>query len=179
MKLYKKKNLTFSNGMLVTKKNKVVNINVDIVDQANYLETLSQKLAWLKEQPKSCSGPDFGKFKRMHSGTKVKLDTETPTLDKEVEKSLKLMDEIDHYNTTEQAESIINKEFKELVEFVNNKEIINSYSHVSKFDTPTLGNPLELTNEDIIRIVVEAVEAGLIRDLYQTECNDVLPIWVD
>lgn len=174
MKLYKKNNLTFSNGMLVTKKNKVVCVDINIVEQANKLETLNQKIEWLKDQPKACSGPDFSEFERVHSGTKVKLGTETPTLDKEIKKSLKLMDEIDHYNTTEKAEDVINDVFKELVEFVTNKEVIDYCSVVSKFDTPTLGNPLELTNEDIIRIVVEAIEAGLICDMYLHN-----PVWVD
>lgn len=163
MKLYKKSNLKCKNGYLVTDKKKVIGIDPSVVYQANALETMAQKVAWLEAQPKPCDGPDWSKFDRVHSGHKVKLHTKTPILDKKIEESLALAKEIDHYTYTEEAEAIIGNKFNDLVQFVSSNKVMNSSQYpLQKFDTPTLGNPLDWDLETIIRVVIDSITNGLI-----------------
>lgn len=164
MKLYKKKNLTLSDGLLVTKKNKIVCVDSNVVYQANKLETLKQQTDWINSKPKLYKEPNMDDFKREHCGHKVELHTSTPVLDKKIKESLQLVEEIDKKNDTEAAEHIINTMFDELLNFVNNKNVIGADGFCPKFDTPHLGDPLEWTNEDIVIVVANAVAAGVIQD---------------
>lgn len=162
MKLYKKKNLSMSHGMFVIENGKVIAVDRAIVNQANLLETLNQKLDFKNAHPKVVAEPNWDEFERKHIGTKIELDTPTPLLDQKIAESLKLMNEIDNHNNTENTEYILNNMFGELIEFISSKKVLGTDEGVAKFDTPTLGNPLEWTHEDIIRVVGDSISAGLI-----------------
>lgn len=163
MKLYKKKNISLINGMLVNKKNdKVIGVDSTVVAQANFLETLKQKTEWQKSKPSIEF--DDKPFERKHSGAKIKLDTPTPLLDDKVKETLKLADEIDKKNNTELTELIIKDMFDDLVQFIYNDKVIGVTDNFRNFDVPTLGNPCEWTYETIIRVVADAVGCGVIQE---------------
>ena len=149
-KMYKKSKLTFKDSFIVTKKGKIVAIDNEVVDLMNTLEERLQRAIFIDDQPEACAGPDLSKFERIHAGVNVSVKHETPTLDQKVEESMLLMQEIDDSNSV----TMLNMDLegmRPLLEFIGSDTVISvEHSTPHRFDTPRLGNPLELTIEDVI-----------------------------
>ena len=77
---------------------------------------------------------------------------ETPTLDKKIEESIALMDDIDTANKVDKLRAI-SAGYPKVIEFINSKEIIVCDDNEYRFDLATLGNPLEFTVEKFRRVV--------------------------
>ncbi len=144
MKLYKKEDLVLKNGYLVTAGgNEVIVVDPAAVCQANRLETLYQKAAYLAEQPEATPIPSLDGFERESSHDVPKFVCETPLNDAEVEHSIALMDEIDRAQVTQHMNEML-ESMTELVEFVKSDEVVELEGLApSQFDTPRLGDPLE------------------------------------
>lgn len=155
MKVFKKSELTLVDGLFVTPDNEIVCLDSDIVDLANELETKYQKALYLKEQPEAQPMPTLNGFKR-ESVNKIELFTiETPLNDKHNKEVIALMDEIDDAQLGRQMNDMLESMF-ELVMFVRNDTVVSlDAGVVHRFDTPKLGNPLDWTEDTVVKAVAK------------------------
>ena len=156
-KIIKKSELTLVDGMLV-KGDDVIGIEPSIIHQANMLETLAQKTAYLSAQPDYSPVPSLDGFEREYEADKLcQFTAATPLLDSKVKEAMDIMDEIDDVTTVEQANDML-ENYRELYEFCSVDYVVGNLDkpNVIKFDMPTLGNPLCLTTFDIEHIIAAA-----------------------
>lgn len=155
MKMYKKSQLELVDGMLVANGEDVVAIDISIVSEANMLETMVQKAAYLKAQPEAQPMPSLDGFERksIDDVEDLSFEVSTPALDFAMHESLKMMDELDAMNTASQANQTL-KEISNLVSFVKGDNVVSvDNMPIMKFDTPTLGSVLDLTVHDLVQYV--------------------------
>lgn len=157
MKFMKKEKLTYKNGYLINEKGKIVMPDYDVVYQFNKLEVEFQRALYLKAQPKAVAAPSMEGWEKVSEHDVDVEDmffAETPTLDKKIEESIALMDDIDAANKVDKLQ-VIAAGYPKVIEFINSKEIImrddNEYQY--HFDLATLGNPLEFTIEKFRKVV--------------------------
>lgn len=150
MKTYKKNKIKNKDGMLVTKKGKIITIDPEIIDLANYLETLYQK-AQHDMTIKMLTPTINNEFERVSEHEiDCEFEVDTPILDEQVEQSIKLMHEIDAVNNANKA-NIMLENMKPLVDFVSDDYIVAcSSDRIHKFDTPNLGDPLGWTIDSLL-----------------------------
>lgn len=154
MKMYKKSDVTLNHGLLISKDGDIILPNYLIVKQANSLETLVQKMAYLSAQPKATPAPSLDGFERVSidDSKSRKFEVSTPVMDAKADEAMKLMDEIDDVTTANAANAMLD-DFKEFLDFVTQDFVIDCGDQLYKFDTPTLGNVLELTEADVVDAV--------------------------
>lgn len=155
MKFMKKEKLTYKNGYLINEKGKIVMPDYDVVYQFNNLEEEFQKAMYLKAQPKAVAAPSmegWGKVSEHDVDVEDMFFAETPTLDKKIEESIALMDDIDAANKVDKLRAI-SAGYPKVIEFINSKEIIVYEDNEYRFDMATLGNPLEFTVEKFRKVV--------------------------
>ncbi len=155
MKMYNKSNLTFNGSFIIAPNREIVAVDPSIVAQANQLETLKQKAEYLAAQPEATPMPTLDGFKRksVRDSALSEFEVKTPIIDMKIAEGVALMDEIDDMQTAEVANRML-ADYIELLEFVDSDYVIDHNSdHVMRFDTPTLGNVLELTKQDIVDTV--------------------------
>lgn len=157
MKMYKKSDLTLTNGLLVSKDGDIILPSISIVDQANHLETLAQQSAYLMTQPEATPMPSLDGFKRVSikDNDGVKFTATTPLMDQKTEEAMAIMDELDDLATVKQANNMLH-EFAALLEFVGNDFVVDCGNELYCFDTPMIGSVLDLTKDDIVSVVASA-----------------------
>lgn len=163
MKMYKKSDLTLTNGLLVSKDGDIILPSISIVDQANRLETLAQQSAYLMTQPEAMPMPSLDGFKRVSikDNDGVKFTATTPLMDKKAEEAMAIMDELDDLATVKQANNMLH-DFAALLEFAGNDFVVDCGSELYCFDTPMIGSVLDLTKDDIVNVV--AYVCGMAED---------------
>lgn len=154
MKMYKKSDLTLNHGLLVSKDGDIIMPDYRIVQQANGLETMVQKTAYLAHQPEATPMPTLDGFERMSidDSESRKFKVDTPVMDAKADEAMKLMDEIDDVATANKANAMLDT-LKELFDFVTQDFVIDCGDQLYKFDTPVLGSVLELTEADVVKAV--------------------------
>lgn len=156
MKMYNKSDLKLVNGMLVNVGGDIVALDPKIIEQANELETLAQKVAFLAKQPDAAPMPSLDGFERESvDENKIKFNVETPLLDLKAKESMYIMDELDDVKISKRANAMADS-FKELISFVSDENVIDFGGVVTKFDMPTLGSILDLTIEDVTDVIATA-----------------------
>ena len=153
-KMYKKSDLRYEGGYLVTKDDKIVLLPFAIASKLMELEERLQKALWLKNKPE-VELPEYGEFVRK-SEFDVKLPqikVETPTIDKAVEFALKYKEDLDNQLTADAANKFISG-YTQVFQFVNSDLFVEG-DYDTRLDLPTLGNPLELTEDKIMQLVVD------------------------
>lgn len=155
MKFMKKDKLAYKNGYLINEKGKIVMPDCDVVYQFNNLEWEFQRALYLKAQPKAVAAPSMEGWEKV---SEHDVDVEdmffakTPTLDKKIEESIALMDDIDAANKVDKLRAI-SARYPKVIEFINSKDIIVRDDNEYQFDLATLGNPLEFTVEKFRKVV--------------------------
>lgn len=155
MKFMNKEKLTYKNGYLINQKGKIVMPDYDVVHQFNKLEVKFQRALYLKAQPKAVAAPSMKGWEKVSEHDVDVEDmffAETPTLDKKIEESIALMDDIDAANKVDKLQ-VIAAGYPKVIEFINSKEIIVYDDNEYRFDMATLGNPLEFTIEKFRKVV--------------------------
>lgn len=155
MKMYKKNDLHFIDGMLVTEDGKIVVPSAKIVRQFNDFETMCQRHDYLIDQPDYSPAPSLDGFERKSAfGHNGGFSAKTPLLDAKVEDTMKLLAELDGANAAEDANNLLD-EFEEMVLFVCNDYVVDFGEAIEliKFDTPMLGDPLKVTEAEIIKVI--------------------------
>lgn len=155
MKLIDKKKLSFSNGVVVMD-DEIVSIDPKVVSILNAMETAIQMRTYLSVQPKAAPMPSLEGFKRERIGKTWEIeDPETPELDAKVERAKKLCAEIDAMTDVKKANKLLEK-ISPLMNFADSDKIMVSLDYNGLvIDTPNIGNPLELTPEEILKIIDE------------------------
>lgn len=154
MKMYKKSDLTLNHGLLVSKDGDIILPDSRIVYQANALETMVQKTAYLMAQPEATPMPSLDGFERrsIDDSESRKFTVDTPVMDAKAEEAMKLMDEIDDVATANKANTMLDN-FKSLLDFVSQDFVIDCGDQLYKFDTPMLGDVLKLDEADVVNAV--------------------------
>lgn len=179
MKMYKKSDLTLNHGLLVSKDGDIILPDYRIVQQANALEDMVQETAYLMAQPKATPMPSLDGFERrsIDDSESRKFTVDTPIMDAKSDEAMKLMDEIDDMATANKANSVIDR-FKTLLDFVTQDFVVDCGNKLYKFDTPTLGDVLKLTEADVVNAI--AYICGMTEDddhvetkrIYASEMSD-------
>ena len=152
MKIYKKEICTYVDGYIVCG-DEVVGVPTSIIRQLNKLETDMQKAEYRRANKVELKTPE--PFVRKHEGkSHIVVTPDTPALDEAIDKAMALMDDID----TVEAASAVNDylaDIESVIEWIQSPNIVSSAAElIEKFDLPTLGNPLELGEKDIVEAVV-------------------------
>lgn len=155
-KIYKKSQLKLVDGMLVTKKGKVVMPHWRVIFTANELDTLLQKAVYLAGQPEAVAAPSLDGFEResLIRTDAGKFSPITPTLDAKAKETLDLMEELDGVTTAHQMNDML-KEFEVLIDFADKDYFVSDGSWDGRrFDTPFLCEDiLDLDREDILNAI--------------------------
>ena len=180
MKLYKKSDLSVINGMLVNSDNEVVIPVGNVIEQANFLETLLQKTEYINAQPKATPMPSLDGFVRKSIKDDLRgsmtFEVSTPVLDVEIAKTMAMMDEIDDIDSVHKANEVI-KEFENLVAFTESEYVASQCDDTMVVcDTPTLGSILDLTKDDVVNAVAKICglePCGIDNDKVSCICDDI------
>ena len=164
MKLFNKNELQFVDGMLISKAtNDVVCPAPSAVFGLNNLETKYQEAMYLKEQGEYNPAPTLEGFNRetaLHSIRVEIPEAETPTLDEQVARSIKITEELDAVCKHDDMVQLINSN-EEAFNFVHADYVVDTDCSLYRFDLPYIGNPLELTDEKLVAICEFIIEHGL------------------
>lgn len=162
--LKNKKELVYKQGRLFVG-NELVSVSRFVVSEANRLERMLQKAEVIKANKQtvetSMVKPIEFKFVSEHESDICLPKPKTPHLDKRVKEHEALAEEdkkVRDYNVLQ----VITKDFKHLIEFVNNDEVIVGNEDTYRFDLKTIGNPLKLNKDKLV------------------ECfTKLIPVWAD
>lgn len=153
-KLIKKSKLTFEAGHLI-KKDKVIGLPVNVWLQLNELETMIQQYDYLKKQKEYSPGPTLDGFERRRSeyfdNILEEVLPETPVSDKRVAEAKAFMDEVDRVDKAKEVNETI-EHFHDLMLWCQHDKFIEGDCY-NPIDLYVLGNPLELTEEKVARII--------------------------
>ena len=155
MKIHNKNDLTYKNGYIIHG-DEVVSIDNEIVDLLNKLDIDIQRSEWRQakfEHAREAWKEAEEKFEPKSEFILPEVGAETPVLDAKVEETKLLMDEIDAKAYAAQANKYL-AGIKPVVLFVQDDSVIEFEQPVQhRFDLPTIGNPLELTDETLALLV--------------------------
>lgn len=176
MKMYKKSKLTLNHGLLVSKDGDIVLPDYRIVQQANALETMIQKAAYLMAQPEATPMPSLDGFERrsIDDSETRKFKVDTPTMDAKAEEAMKLMDEIDDMATADKANAMLD-DFKSFLDFVTQDFVVDGGDQLYKFDTPMLGDVLKLTETDVVNAIAYVCGMAEEKDDDEPTCGIAIP----
>lgn len=161
IKLCKKSDLIYDNGYILNKDNMLmIPADARIISQLEDLDTMLQRARFIKNKP---AVQEDVYFEREHIKTfdiESLLDDEpaTPLHDKAEEEAKKLMDESDKISVVISVNQwLIDNEAT--VRFVVDSKVYMEergiYGNGVTFDTPAIGNPLELTLDKLKEILYE------------------------
>lgn len=159
MKMFNKSECEYKGGYIVCD-GKVVCIPNEVVDLFNKLEEDVQR----KQHEASVFGgmpavegmPFVRKTERGEVFPLVQADT--PELDALAEKTMKIMDEVDAMADAAKANEYF-ESIHPLIMFVNDEFIVSGEQATQhRFDLPTIGNPLEVTKENLSDLVMSLFE---------------------
>lgn len=151
MKIYKKSELEYKNGYLV-KDDEIVQVDNEVVDLLNMLDTHVQR-AEHEAGKKKC----YECFKEVIEDEFVPqseyflpvIEVNTPLLDSEVDKTMAIMEELDDKEKCRLVNEHLNG-YRPVVLFCKDDTVVSFDQPTQhRFDLSRLGNPLELTAEDI------------------------------
>ena len=150
--MFNKEECEYKGGYIVCG-NEIVGVDPLIVDQLNRVEFDLQKARYHKEHKIEI---DFDEpFEFVNEREFPFATAATPELDKAVEKTMKIMDELDEVKAADKVNDYIDKT-KATFEFVINRFVVSNDVYGTKpFNLHTLGNPLELTVAKLCEYIEE------------------------
>jgi len=165
IKFVKKNKLKFKNGYFIYKDG-IVGIDPQVVSMLNELEREIQKFDYLDEQPEAAPEPSLEGFhfkSAIHKYPTIQVFT--PHLDEAIAEAKAIMDEIDGKESAEEVNEIL-RMYQPLIEWASADKIV-IYKNPSKLpqavDTKTIGNPLELEEDEIVDAIMY-MKTGATRD---------------
>lgn len=161
MKLYKKSELEFKDNKIIRKTDdgiEQIGVPAKVYILLNAMEERAQMAEYILSQDKPAPIPSCKGFEREHvKGGAGKLIACTPNLDAKVMEAQELIEEL---KASKEAEDVTKQleALDPLIKWLNDEYIVDDDIYDS-FDLPRLGNPLELTAEDIVEVLVSEVRA--------------------
>lgn len=161
-KLIKKSKCEFEAGCIV-KEDELIGIPKVVHLQLNKLELMMQQYSYLKDQPAYNAGPSLDGFERqsvLASERPYVEAPETPVTDKLIAEAMAFMKEADKVSNAADVNTAIDN-FGALVDWCATDKFIEGDCY-DKLDLYMLGNPLELTVDDIVNILKCIVESPIV-----------------
>ena len=158
MKMFNKSECEYKGGYIVCK-GKVVCVDNRIVDLFNKLEEDVQRAQYEATKMPTVIMP-AGEFSRATEHGKIYpvVNADTPELDKLTDQAIKIMDELDSIADAEKVNEYFSS-IKPLIMFVNDEFIVSGEQAIQhRFDLPVIGNPLEVTKDDLSQWVIGMFE---------------------
>lgn len=152
-KMYKKSDLKFENGYVLTKDDEVVALPPKVAEQFNDMETLLQQQAYLAEQGEAKPMPTLDGFERKSMIEHAFVTVETKHLDAEIERCEGLLHDIRQSDKACQVNAVL-AEYDELMVFMHAEKFVEG-DKVVQIDTPTIGDPLAASAEEIISLLAK------------------------
>lgn len=154
MKMFNKSECEYKGGYIVCD-GKVVCVDNEIVDMFNRLDIDVQRAEY---EAKSCPGfaTPVEEFtpKSEHGAIYPVIEANTPELDAQAERAMKIMDEVDAMADAAKANEYF-ASIHPLILFVNDEFIVSGEQATQhRFDLPTIGNPLEFDKESLASLVM-------------------------
>lgn len=165
-KMYDKKDLGFKNGYIV-KDDVIVPCSPFFVGTINKLDKAMQLVDYVESNNISFDEPgdhlaDFH-VKSAYDAASYELDLpETPIKDRIVKEGLERCAEANARADVEKINEIIGK-YREVTDWCDQDYLIYDTHHCitgSRFDTPFIGNPLDLSGDDIVNMIKRAYTAS-------------------
>ena len=149
-KFYSKSDLIFKSGYVVNADGDVVALPKGVARQLNDIETMVQEGAWVSEHEVDEKKPE--EFVRKSAfGSAPTVTVDTPLLDKKVEESMRLHEELEQQLCADKLNEVI-AGFKETFAFCDEDSFIEG-DEVVRLDLPTLGDPLKLTAIGLTKLI--------------------------
>lgn len=152
-KMYKKSDLKFVDGYVLTEEHEVVALPSGIAEQINDLETLLQKMGYLSEQPEPAPVPNLEGFERESIVKTPHIVAATPELDKVEERNRKVLAELRDREATDAVNRILDKYADALVFF--RAERFVEGDKVVLVDTPIIGDILKVTGNEMVDLIAQ------------------------
>lgn len=156
MKMYNKEELEYKGGYLVAG-DKVVGLDNNLVRMLNELEEDYQFAKFTRTKEMLTLPSPTMEFRRKSEHGKIMptIEVETPELDAAVEKSVKMMDELDAVSSATIANEYIEK-IMPLIMFAADSFVVSvDQPSQERLDLLCVGNPLELTKDKLVDMVTE------------------------
>lgn len=151
-KMYKKSDLKFENGYVLTSDDEVVALPYKVAVQLNLMEDEIQKVAYLKKQPKAQPVPSLDGFERESIVQHVRVEIETKHLDREARRCEKVLADVRNLAAAEEANAKL-AQFDAALGFLHEDKFVED-DEVIMIDTPTIGNPLTASADDVIDMLL-------------------------
>lgn len=148
-KMYKKSDLKFENGYVLTQDDEVVALPHGIAEQLNEMETLLQQQQYLLMQPAAKPEPSLDGFKRESIVKVPRVKVSTKHLDKQIKRSENILEDLRQLSLADKVNGIIDK-YRDLMVFLDGDSFVEG-TDVVMIDTPVIGDPLGVDSEIIIR----------------------------
>lgn len=151
-KMYKKSELKFDSGYVLTMDDKVVALPPNVAEQLNRMETEIQKAAYLNEQPEAQPAPSLDGFERESIVKHAHIEAETKHLDRERRRALGVLKDLRSMADAQEANAKLAK-YEEAICFLCEDKFVEG-TEVTLIDTPTIGDPLTAAVKDVIDMLV-------------------------
>lgn len=161
-KLIKKSKCKFEAGQIV-KGSELIGIPWNVHSQLMLLETMVQQHDYIAAQPKYQPAPTLDGFElksALKPGRPYFDKPDTPTVDKRTEEALAYMAEVDQVNEAEYLNKWIDR-FGALIDWLAADKFVEG-DCTEKIDTPVLGNPLELTPDEVAAIIAHITNPDIL-----------------
>lgn len=150
MRIIKKSDCIYKNGRII-KGDEVIGLPLQLADQLNDLETRIQASAYMDAQPKAAPMPSIDGFKRKSIKDAKKYEVATPKMDEQIALAKEIMREADKLEDCKALNELVDK-YDAVFEFIDDDDFIEGDAF-DIIDTPTLGNPLELTRATVLSAI--------------------------
>lgn len=148
MKVYKKDELKFKDGYLMTE-DEVAAIDGHVRALLDKLEVALQQAEYLEGQPAFSPGPTLDGFKRKRSDKWKVEHKPQPVHEAKVEEAEAFMAEADEYQLELDMQKACDM-FRDLLNWCESDVVIEGAGTPAPLDLPILGDPLELTSERVL-----------------------------
>lgn len=151
-KMYKKSELKFDSGYVLTMDDEVVALPPKVAEQLNEMETEIQKVAYLKAQPKAQPMPSLDGFERESIVKHAYVEVETKYLDREKRRSMGLLNDLRNMAEADEANEKLAK-YDEAIRFLSEDKFVEG-AEVIMIDTPTIGHILTADVDKVIDLLL-------------------------
>lgn len=151
-KMYKKSDLKFENGYVLTQDDEVVALPPKVAEQFNDMETEIQKQQYLKGQPEARPMPSLNGFERESIVKHAHIEVETKHLDREVRRCNGVLNDLRNMAAADEANEKLAK-YDEAIRFLHDDKFVEG-TEVVMIDTPTIGDPLTASVGDVIDMLL-------------------------
>lgn len=170
LKMINKNKCKFDNGF-ICKGNKIVGLPVNVAFQLQKLELMIQQYEYLAAQPKAQPMPTLDGFKFDDGLPKPAYveQPDTPTMDARVAEALAFCDEVAEVDKAAETNRMIER-FADLINWCNADKFVAG-DYVSPLRCPRIGNPLKLTEAQVIGTIARMVCNPLTIDVTPAALN--------